>query len=678
MDTPGNQQPVGLSANDLAASDAIPFPDELAEEPVVRQRAAVEEQTQLGKDFYRRHGDAEIDGDHMLLTAAADNICWSMYRFSGLADEDVPQSIAVEFAAPLPEHYFLGLADFASDVWIWQECSDTTTSTSETAVVEIPNGLDMISIGGTLYVVVVIWDDTSETIYSVTLTADVDQTAPVAELVIDPYQINRPDDALLDASGSLDRDGGGIVTYEWDWDGDGVYEHSGASAMETINYSECGAYRPVVRVTDGDGNTDTAWALVVIQGWSHTWGLSGWDSYQDLIIGPDGNLYMVGQYVSDSSGYDIQVARYTQFGEFVWRKAWGADESEFGSQLEFDEDGNIYLIGSSNSFEPANLNALIVKLDPEGHLLWTKIWGSDGSETPAASLIDGDGNLHIAGKTSGFGADTDGDLFYLILAPDGTVLSQKTWGFDTAGEQATDMTSDGDDNIYICGRTYNSVSSSGAALLLKLDSAGNLTWQKAIDSASLGLIANAIDLDFNGVIYMCGAQTAFMVQSCLAVIKVNADGTLGWCRTRDGGNEDVGYGIYVSGGRFGPADVLVSGYVYDDNYHALLADISGTGSLEWQRSWRVAEHTYAYTLQRGSYSALFFVGTAVRAAGSWNVETEPLADLSASIADLSGTFQNVMGTSADVEGTLYDPVGTTDAGGGGRDAMIVGWFTTDW
>ena len=70
---------------------------------------------------------------------------------------------------------------------------------------------------------------------------------------------------LWDASKSSDTDGR-ILKYEWDFDGDGVYEYDAASAGETpaeqalqdFYYYESGDYTVGVRVTDNDGLTATA------------------------------------------------------------------------------------------------------------------------------------------------------------------------------------------------------------------------------------------------------------------------------------------------------------------------------------------------------------------------------------------------------------------------------------
>ncbi|MBN2081392.1 hypothetical protein JW859_04200 [bacterium] len=675
------QFPEELTVDDLtAADDVIPFPDELAEWAAAeeaRQGSAVEDLTLLGNDYYKRHNDATIDGDRLVLTATAGNICWGMYRFAGLADEDLAQSVSVEFAAPLPERYFLGLADFESGVWMWQECTNTTTSTSETSAVDVPPLLDTISDGGYLYATIVVWNDASETIDNVTLTADIDQGAPVAQLEAGSYRINRPEDAVLIASGSVDRDGGGIVGYEWDWEGDGTFDLSGTNDTETVNYADCGIYQPVVRVTDGAGNTDIARALVVVQSWSHSWGSDGSDCIEDITIGPDGQIYATGYFTSTTAFKELFVSQYSQYGDLNWRLAWGDEEYDYGALVLVDDDGNIYVLGTSTSYSAIGADLLIIKLDKDRNLLWSEVWGSEANETCGGAIFTADGNLNIVGETTGFAADDNGDLFYLVVDPDGSVLTQKLWSASDEGDHPFDITKDGSGNLYVCGRTNHSGSTLSDALLLKLDSSLNLVWQKAIAPTTLRLRANAIDLDYDGGIYLTGARYDAISASDVVVIKVNSDGTPGWCKIRED-QQDLGCDITVIGGSFMPIHIYLLGYDFTSDEQTLLASFNGSGECQWQREWLAAEDNHGCGLARGEYGALFFGGAAKWAAGNWSSVSQAWTDESITIKNISGAFQNIVGTHTMVTGTLYEPAGTTDTGGGGSDALIGGWFTEDW
>lgn len=79
--------------------------------------------------------------------------------------------------------------------------------------------------------------------------------APVAD-ANGPYSGTVDTPITFDAGDSYDPDGE-IATYEWDWDGDGVYDQSSNSA--TINHTWTEPYSGTIylRVKDGEGATDT-------------------------------------------------------------------------------------------------------------------------------------------------------------------------------------------------------------------------------------------------------------------------------------------------------------------------------------------------------------------------------------------------------------------------------------
>ncbi|MEZ5338272.1 MAG: PKD domain-containing protein [bacterium] len=80
---------------------------------------------------------------------------------------------------------------------------------------------------------------------------------PVADITASPLSGTLPLTVNFDASGSTDSDGT-IVSYEWDFDGDGNWDlNTGTTATTSFEYTTAGVFDAVVRVTDDDGATDT-------------------------------------------------------------------------------------------------------------------------------------------------------------------------------------------------------------------------------------------------------------------------------------------------------------------------------------------------------------------------------------------------------------------------------------
>lgn len=76
-----------------------------------------------------------------------------------------------------------------------------------------------------------------------------------------PYTAGEAQTITLDASGSADPDGP-IVLYEWDFNNNGLYDHTGISP--TITFGDNGNFSVGLRVTDEMGGRDTATALITV------------------------------------------------------------------------------------------------------------------------------------------------------------------------------------------------------------------------------------------------------------------------------------------------------------------------------------------------------------------------------------------------------------------------------
>jgi len=78
---------------------------------------------------------------------------------------------------------------------------------------------------------------------------------PVATFYMSPAAANVNDTITFDASSSYDPDGS-VVSYEWDFNGDGLFEQTTSDPTATYTYSTAGTKSVTLRVTDDEGATD--------------------------------------------------------------------------------------------------------------------------------------------------------------------------------------------------------------------------------------------------------------------------------------------------------------------------------------------------------------------------------------------------------------------------------------
>jgi hypothetical protein len=90
---------------------------------------------------------------------------------------------------------------------------------------------------------------------------------PVAAFIWTPEEPQPNQQVSFDASASYDPDGT-VVSYEWDWNSDGIYDETYNSPTTTYLWENSGSYPVTLRVTDDNASTDTITKTVTLGGGS--------------------------------------------------------------------------------------------------------------------------------------------------------------------------------------------------------------------------------------------------------------------------------------------------------------------------------------------------------------------------------------------------------------------------
>jgi PKD repeat protein len=237
---------------------------------------------------------------------------------------------------------------------------------------------------------------------------------PVSSFTYSPSKPVAGSSVNFNASGTTDD--GTIQTYEWDWDDDGTYEASTSSASHTFTFT--GKKTVTLRVTDGDGLTDTTTRTVQVIGGRIGVTYVGKDSGGNNVLrtvdkagrvtsfdaGPD--IVRVGPATSDFDGDGLTELTYitsSGYVELIDRN----NETQRLSSVSAKKAGITVgsWQGSSTQVFYANNN--------DGDAVYRKELGTTGSGTLVASFgtsvkgvlgigdVDGDGSDEIATITGG-------------------------------------------------------------------------------------------------------------------------------------------------------------------------------------------------------------------------------------------------------------------------------------
>jgi uncharacterized delta-60 repeat protein len=214
---------------------------------------------------------------------------------------------------------------------------------------------------------------------------------------------------------------------------------------------------------------------------------------------------------------------------------WGGTGSDVAEGVASAADGSSYLVGVTDSFtrDPfgnPSPKIFVVKFAPDGSLSWQRIWNGTtirGLGRPDVA-VSADGSVYVTGITTSNG----NDAVLLKFDASGTLLWERTWG-GTASDQGLAVATASDGSVYIAGTATSFGPSSSGLFVVKFDSAGNLVWQRVSDGAE----GNAVAVGPDGSVYAAGTTPRNQIGNFdIVVLKVTAAGSLVWQRTYSAGD----------------------------------------------------------------------------------------------------------------------------------------------
>lgn len=232
-----------------------------------------------------------------------------------------------------------------------------------------------------------------------------------------------------------------------------------------------------------------------------------------------GNIYFAGLTSGSFNGetllskYGRFVVKYDSGGNLQWTKIFNVGEENITSysgraSIACDSNDNIYLLGISDgnfngetAISP-NHDVFLLKLDPSGNTIWTKLTGSTGSTWSGGVTINSLGEVVVCGTFTGSleGNPSLGDRSFFVKKYDsnGNQILLKIDAISTTGRANTfayAVKTDNLNNVYVSGTTtgggpYGIFTNGG--WLVKYDSSLTSQWVKTAGSQS---IANDVAVD---------------------------------------------------------------------------------------------------------------------------------------------------------------------------------------
>lgn len=204
---------------------------------------------------------------------------------------------------------------------------------------------------------------------------------PIAQLQADKTAGDAPFTVHFDASASVDLDGS-IASFEWDWEGDDVYdEDTGTTAIASHYYEEPSEYVAHVRVTDDLGAVDIAFILITARG--------------SIVVTPDESPGAgFGTSLAVVNGHPAIAYRVVSAHELRYVQADDASGLLWNPPVTLDSNGNAGLRCSLAIVDGRPAVCYFVG-DPSYDLRYVRANDADGSSWGAPVTPDSDGEAGL-------------------------------------------------------------------------------------------------------------------------------------------------------------------------------------------------------------------------------------------------------------------------------------------
>lgn len=306
---------------------------------------------------------------------------------------------------------------------------------------------------------------------------------------------------------------------------------------------------------------------------------------------------------------DAYITKTDNDGNFLWAKQLGgttgadygtaitADSSGvyvggvFKGAVDFDVDttaSETYMMTSTGT----NIDAFIVKMDHTGNFIWSRQFGGSGGDAPNDFVLDGMGNLYLAGHLNGtsyFGSTT---LSSTWSNEDGLVAKM-----DTSGNFIWAINFAATDQCRVEGLT--------------LDSNGN--------PIIVGWFENSVDLDPTSASLVAGS----VGDRDIFYAKLDTAGNIDWARTHGSWSTDQGRSvvcdeddnIYLTGQFSGTID-FNSSLATDEltsagNKDIYIQKLTSSGDFIWAKRIGGTANTFPKDLNIDSFGYIYISGTCV-------------------------------------------------------------------
>lgn len=323
----------------------------------------------------------------------------------------------------------------------------------------------------------------------------------------------------------------------------------------------------------------------------------------------DGGYLVIGHGVPDGrTDADMFLVKTDGQGAVQWDRYIGGTGRDQGHALVMASQGDYVLVGEYEQ-SPGNPDAYMVRVNMQGDTLWTLKVGGTDRDALISVIQSQDGNFIAAGYTRSFGSGREA-LLLMKVSPNGQLIWQQNLG--PAGFwKGEELVEGPDGSLYIVGSETDVGLINRNALLVKTDSIGQFLWAQTYDwnqkDYGQGLILHP-----DGSLVLVGSSIfIYPYFSTLNLVKVDSLGQVQWRQQYGGGDFELGTGIIrLAGGGYMLVGTTSAPGLHFDDHEVWMIRTDAQGDSLWSRHFGYSESDFGKHMIQTSDGGFVICGSA--------------------------------------------------------------------
>ena len=269
--------------------------------------------------------------------------------------------------------------------------------------------------------------------------------------------------------------------------------------------------------------------------WQEAFTGDGAASARSIDAASDGGYAAVAATISTSVTFPetrTLVMRFDESGGVIWQQVYnGSGITAAPNSIAHTDDGGFVVVGQTF---PAN--PWMLRLDSAGGVVWERLWqAGTGSELTSVQQTSDMGYV-AAGFLWSYGqSSVSKNMVVVKLDQEGNLTWMKTYGADGLWTSGVSIQETSNGGYIVVGNTGSFRPFFENAVVIRLDSSGNILWQKNFDTSSqFNIGAYAVVETSNGKFVIAGTITIYSplggFQTAQAwILKLNGNGQAAGC-----------------------------------------------------------------------------------------------------------------------------------------------------